>query len=400
LFILLLFTSCKNNPSASSPEKNILTLTSLEKKVVASDNSFGIKLFVKVNSAELRKNVFISPLSVSMALGMTLNGANGATLDSMKATLEHSDFTMQEINDSYKNISSSLMNLDPTVQFQIANSIWYERQAVVLDPFKASCQNYFNADITSLDFSLPTSVDVINSWVNSKTNGKIPTILDQIPDGMIMYLINAIYFKGTWTYQFKTENTADADFTTASGTTISCKMMSQRATYAYRSTETAQVIDLPYGDKSFSMTIILPKEGIPIDEFSSIIDQNYWDMLISSLDSTEVNLFLPKFKLEYMKTLNDELSAMGMGIAFTDGADFSRIAQLPLCISEVKHKTFVEVDEEGTEAAAVTSVGVWTTSTGGDTAPVMFINHPFIFAIREHQSGTILFIGKIVEPKL
>jgi serpin B len=210
-----------------------------------------------------------------------------------------------------------------------------------------------------------------------------------------MYLINAIYFKGIWTYQFDPTKTTDTIFTTSAGNTVSCRMMAQKETYAYSATDQAQIIDLPYGNRLFSMTIILPGEGINIDQFASELTQQQWDAWINNLDSTEVNLYIPRFKLEYEKTLNDELIAMGMGIAFSDFADFSHISDIPLAISEVKHKTFVEVNEEGTEAAAVTSISVKATAV---RSTHMYIDRPFIFAIREHKSGTILFIGKIVNP--
>jgi serpin B len=303
---------------------------------------------------------------------------------------------MQEINESYKNISTILTHLDSKVVFQIANSIWCRNDFQVIPAFLNDCHEYFDAEAASLDFSSPSAVQTINNWVNSKTNGKIPTILDQIPPEVVMYLINAIYFKGTWTYQFDPAKTTDAVFTFSAGNTVSCRMMNQKTTYAYHATEQAQIIDLPYSNRSFSMTIILPKEGINIDQFAAELTRQQWDTFVNSLDSTEVDLSMPKFKVEYEKTLNDELSAMGMEIAFSDFANFSRIAHASLAISEVKHKTFVDVDEEGTEAAAVTSVGI--TLTAMPLIPSMHVDRPFIFAIREHQSGTILFIGKIVNP--
>lgn len=398
LVISIVLIGCHNHSTESLPPQDqpiVRDLNVVEKSVVSSDNSFGLKLFSCINNAEQNKNVFISPFSVSMALGMALNGANGATLDSMKKVLEHSNFTMQEINESYKNISYILTHLDPKVVFQIANSVWYRIGFDVYPTFLNNCHTYFDAEVDSLDFSSPGAVVTINNWVNTKTNGKIPTILTVIPDSVVMYLINAIYFKGIWTYQFDPAKTMDTTFTTSAGNTVSCKMMAQKATYAYKISQQAQIIDLPYGDRLFSMTIILPNEGINIDQFAEELTQQQWDTLVNNLDSTKVDLYVPKFKLEYEKKLNDELVAMGMGIAFSDFADFSRIANRPLAISEVKHKTFVEVDEEGTEAAAVTSVSMMPTAV---LNPTMRINHPFIFAIREHKSGTILFIGKIVNP--
>lgn len=394
----ILFSACRDNSTGvqPSPRPIVRNLTTLEKGVVSADNSFGIKLFARINTTEQNKNVFISPFSVSMALGMALDGANGSTLDSMKMVLEHSDFTMQEINDSYKSISSLLTNIDPNVAMNIANSVWCKNSFPILPTFLDDCRTYFDAEAASLDFSSPSALQSINSWVNTKTNGKIPTILNQIPADVVLYLINAIYFKGTWTYQFDPANTRDTTFTTSTGNTSSCLMMSQKARFAYNETSQAQVIDLPYGNGSFSMTIVLPKAGNSIEDFVASLTQQQWDGLVNNLDSTEVELSLPKFRLEYNKNLNDELKAMGMEIAFSDSANFSRISSIPLEISDVIHKAFVEVNEEGTEAAAATVVGFRPTAIL--LPPTMRIDHPFVFAIRERTSGTILFIGKIVSP--
>jgi len=398
LISLTAFISCnqtENNPVGTSGGN----LSVIERSVIASGNSFGFNLFNKINDSEPNKNVFISPFSVSMAFGMVLNGADGPTLDSLKKVLGHEGISMDDINNSYKNISAVLTNLDTKVVFKNANSIWYMNDFPVLQEFIDDNINFFNADVSALDFSSPSAVQAINGWVNTKTHTKIPTIIEEIPAEIVMYLINAIYYKGTWTYQFDPQNTQDASFTCADGSTVSCKLMEQEATFAYYSDAGMQVIDLPYGDRKFSMTVILPSASTSIDQFASALTQDQWNAIAVKLDSAEVVLSLPKFKLEYKKKLNDELKALGMGLAFSDFADFSRISQkYGLKISEVLHKTFVEVNEEGTEAAAVTSIGMELTGTGGPSKPYMRVDHPFIFAIREHQSGTIIFIGKIVNP--
>jgi len=390
------FISCRNI-GTQPPEPNpiVKDLTPLEKTVVASDNSFGFELFARLNESAQNQNVFISPFSVSMALGMALDGADGATLDSMKQALGQSGLTMQEINGSYKDIRSFLTNLDPNVTMNIANSVWSRNGFPILASFLSDCQTYFDAEATSLDFSSPDAVQTINNWVNTKTNGKIPTIIDQIPSEVVLYLINAIYFKGTWTYQFDPANTTDTTFASPAGSTP-CKLMTMHARFAYRETGAEQVVDLPYGAGQFSMTVILPSSGTSIDQYAASLTQEKWDALMNNLDSASIDLSLPKFNLEYEKTLNDELSALGMGVAFTDDADFSRISPIPLKISEVKHKTYVEVNEEGTEAAAVTFVGFIPTAVISPSG--MRIDHPFIVAIREHATGTILFLGKIVSP--
>ena len=374
-------------------------LTPLEKQVVSADNSFGFKLFKQINTGERSKNVFISPLSVSMALGMTLNGADGATRDSMQRALELSGLTMEEVNSSYRNTIWILTHLDSKVVFQIANSIWYRNGLSVEPEFIKVNGDNFDSEVNALDFANPNAAKTINAWVDRATNGRIKEIVDDpISLNVVMYLINAIYFKGTWTYEFNKDLTRDNLFTLPDGTKKPCKMMSQKGAFKYYADENVQVIDLPYGIGRFSMMVLLPKWGIDIDAFVAGVTQEQWEAVTSRFTETEITILFPKFKMEYENELKDELSSMGMGIAFTEGANFSRICrQAPLAISKVKHKTFVEVNEEGTEAAAVTSVEVIVT---GGPPEVLRIDHPFIFAIREHHSGTILFIGKIVEPRL
>ncbi len=394
----IILVSCRDNGEGivGPPDQtHVRPLTSLEKSIVASNNSFGLRLLSTVNQTELGKNVFLSPFSVSMALGMALDGADASTRDSMKEVLGLSDLSMQQVNDSYRNITSLLQGLDPNVTMNIANSVWLREGFPVLSSFLNDCGTWFDAKATTLDFGSADALQTINGWVSAKTNGKIPTILNRIPPDVVMYLINAIYFKGTWTYRFDPSKTTDTVFSTPLGD-VPCTMMHQHARYAYRATDAEQIIDLPYGGGLFSMTIVLPDKSVAIDDYLAGFTQQRWDALMSSFDSSEVDLSLPKFEIEYGTALNDALKAMGMGIAFSDFADFSRISDVPLQISEVAHKTFVEVNEEGTEAAAATVVGMRPTAI--IEYPGMRIDHPFLCAIREHATGTILFIGKIVSP--
>ena len=400
---LLLLTgfACKDLGTFSQEQRvPARPLTSAESAIVTADNSFGFKLFTAVNKSEVAKSVFISPVSVSMALGMTLNGANGTTRSAMVQTLEFSGMTQADINASYKSLIALLSGLDPKVTLQIANSIWHRPELNVEQAFKDVNQLNFDAEINSINFSDPNASNTINAWVDRCTKGKISKIVpDPIPSEMVMYLINAIYFKGTWTKSFDSSATRDDVFTRPDGSRTSCKMMYQKEKLKYYADNQLQAIDLPYGDEGFSMTILLPAAGTSIDDFAGNLTQQVWNSSTGRLASGEVELYFPKFKLEYEKTLNDMLKSMGMSIAFSQtDADFTNIDKRgQLYISEVKHKTFVQVDEEGTEAAAVTSVGVGTTSVGPNT--VMRVDRPFIFAIRENNTGTILFIGKIVEPK-
>ncbi|MFQ5866019.1 MAG: serpin family protein, partial [bacterium] len=285
------------------------------------------------------------------------------------------------------------------VIFQIANSIWYRQGMTFEEEFINLNKTFFNALVRALDFSDPNSVNIINDWVKENTNGKIEKIIDRIDPGIVMFLINAIYFKGTWTYEFDKELTQDDFFTLPDGSQKACKMMIQTGEFNYFENDDFQAIDLPYGQGQFSMTIFLPRASKDVDSLVEELDAQNWNSWLSSFSADSVTLQLPKFKLEYEIKLNDVLTALGMGIAFTPGgADFTRMYKAGgLWIDYVKHKTFVEVNEEGTEAAAVTVVAI-IRSGGGPEIKFMRVDRPFVFVIRENHSQTILFMGKMVEP--
>jgi serpin B len=393
----LLFVQCsKSTDNSGSGFYRELTMP--EKSLIESDNTFGFNLFKEIVSWEdSEKNIFISPLSVSMALGMTYQGAGGTTQDDMRKTLKLSGLSEIEIREAYKSLIELLTHLDPKVQFDIANSIWFRKGWAFEEDFLAQCDTYFNAEIAGLNFNDPASVDIINAWVFDNTNGRIEEIVDLIDSTTVMFLINAIYFLGTWTYEFDKDETIDGIFTLPDSSTKPCKMMVQENKFLYYSNHDFQAIDLPYGDGYFSMTILLPRSHIHIDSLIAKLNNDNWNLWISRFTKQEGTLILPKFKLEYEIKLNDVLKALGMEIAFNPRlADFTRMyPERILFISKVKHKTFVKVDEEGTEAAAVTSVEISYTSTGF----TIRLDRPFIFVIRENHSQTILFMGKIVEPE-
>ncbi len=397
LFQMLLFTCSENNITNPNSQPS-LSIT--EREIIGLSNDFGISLFKEINKSELIDNIFISPLSVSLALAMAYNGADGTTEEAMRAALKYGDLLQQDINNSFRHITDMLTGLDSRIEILIGNSIWLREKfnAFVSENFLDINRTYFDAEVTSLDFTDPQSVSTINNWVNSKTNGKIPKIIENISDKIVMFLINAIYFKGDWTNQFKSENTVDGDFFLIDGTNKLTKMMSQKFTFEYMKGNNFQVVNLPYGEQAFSMTIILPNENENINNFISQLDNNQLQQWIDGIQESNVALSMPKFKLEYDKNLNDVLKILGMEIAFfPNQADFSNIIPREnLFIDEVLHSTFINVNEEGTEAAAATSVGVGITSDPNFVE--LRINRPYIFLIREKSSNTILFIGKIIDP--
>jgi len=401
--VSLTSVQCSNKP-VDPPDNPPRQLTAAEKSVVESDNKFGLKLFKEVVQQDRDSNVFISPLSVSMALGMTYNGSEGSTKEAMQNTLELAGLTEQEINESYRSLIDLLTQLDPKVIFEIANSIWYKEGFPVKEEFININHTYFDAEVAALNFNAPDATKTINGCVDEKTHGKITEIVDPpIDSSTVMFLINAIYFKGTWTYEFDEDDTREDWFYLLDSSRIRCDMMTQENELSYLENDLFQAIDLPYGNEKFSMTIFLPKQGVDVDSLISEFTQENWDTWLGSFAKETGTLYLPKFTLEYKITMNDVLTALGMGIAF-DGnrANFGGIADLTellgnLYISKVLHKTYIKVDEEGTEAAAVTSVEIGITAM----PPVGFmmrVDRPFVFAIRENHSQTILFMGKIVEP--
>lgn len=404
LFIFLLAISFIQCQRSFEPIRNLQTheFTALEKQIASSADRFGFKLIKAVNATQSDSNVFISPLCVSMALGMTLNGAANETYEAMQSTLELDGLTQQQINETYKSLIDVLTQIDPEVIFNIANSIWYRQGWTFEQSFIDVNKKYFNALIKDLDFNDPSAPDIINDWIYSNTNGKIKKIVNSIDPTIVMYLINAIYFKGTWQYEFDKEETVDDIFFGLNGNQVPCKLMVQTNDFSYFANNEFQAIDLPYGDGEFSMTVLLSAPDKNVDSLIANLSEENWEIILNGFSIQEGTLYFPKFELEYKITLNNVLKSLGMEIAFLPGqADFTNMYSGPfeLFVDEVKHKTYVKVDEEGTEAAAVTSVSIGFTSIGG-SGFTMRVDHPFVFVIREKNSGSILFIGKIVEPVL
>jgi serine protease inhibitor len=373
-------------------------LSVAEGKLIEADNRFAFELFRAVNQLEGDKNVFISPLSVAMALGMAYNGAAGATQQAMQQTLSLMGMSLQEVNQAYHDVIDLLRDLDPRVEFLLANSIWYRDTLSFEQGLIDLNRQYFDAEVTALDFTSPTAAPTINGWVNDATRGKIPTIVpDPVTADIIMYLIDAIYFKGDWTYQFDRSRTQDAPFTLLDGTEKMVDMMSHgtEIEIGVSRSEDLQVGDLAYGGGAYSMTILLPPNAAEIGSLVDRLTRDSWNEWVGQIHTEEMRVSLPKFTLEYEIELKDALSALGMGIAFSDTADFTGMyAPGGIFISKVKHKAFVDVNEEGTEAAAATLVGMAPTSI-----PTSFVvDRPFVFVIREKLSGTILFMGKVVDP--
>jgi len=320
----------------------------------------------------------------------------------MEETLELNGLTIDEINENYKMLIDALASVDPKVLMSIANSIWYKQTFNVEQDFIDVNQDYFYAEVSPLDFTNPDAVTTINNWVADKTKNKITEILDQIPAEAVMYLINAIYFKGIWKYEFDESETEEKPFYLSDGTTKDVPMMAQEGSFNYFSNDILQAVEMPYGAGNYSMIILLPQSNKTPDDIIDQLSNENWNRWLSEFyEAEKVQIHLPKFKFEYEDSLNNELINMGMEIAFSPyDADFSKINPLEqLYISRVIHKSFIEVNEEGTEAAAVTLVEISRIISEPETGIHFYVNQPFIFAIKEKYTNTIIFMGKVMEPE-
>jgi serine protease inhibitor len=378
------------------------SIVSVDNKLIAANTQFGFKLFDQLAKQDAGKNIFVSTSSVAFALAMIYNGASGETQQAMAKALEVNGMSLQELNQANAALRATLTGADPKVQLNIANSLWARKGITFKPEFVKRNQDFYAAEVSALDFALPSAPATINNWVSQKTNGKITKIIDNIPSDAILYLLNAIYFKGTWAQQFDKGKTKEGRFTLLNGATKKHPMMSQTGRYRYLESGEFQAISLPYGAGSVSMYVFLPGKNSDLNKFLAALNAASWESWMSKFRSQEGNITLPRFKLEYEVVLNNAFKALGMESAFDpQRANFKEMyAASPsanVFIGEVKHKTFVEVNEEGTEAAAATSGGMRATSY---MLPFnMVVDRPFFCAIRDNQTGTILFMGAIVEPK-
>jgi len=309
--------------------------------------------------------------------------------------LKMSGMSVADINDYYKIMQSTLPGIDPTTKLSIANSLWYKTGFPIKTDFLKVNTDYFGAYVKELDFSKAWAVDTINNWCAKKTNNLIKNPLDKIDSNDVMFLVNAIYFKGIWRKHFETKNTTESNFTNELNNQVKVNMMYQKDTFAYKADSYAQYLDMPYGNKAFSMTVILPSDGKTIADVLNQLTPDYWNSTLQSMSTKQVEVYMPRFKTQNNFQLKDPLKNMGMNIPFSTLADFSNIADARLFISRVIHDTYVEVTEEGTEAAAVTIIAITTTAILNDPTPVFRVNKPFLFVIREKSTGVILFIGKM-----
>lgn len=403
VFFLVSVCSCQQENFQTNETKRI-ELDEKSALLVEADNTFGLDIFQKIRTESNKENTMISPLSISVALAMTYNGADGETKTEMEKTLNLYDLTPDEINASYKMLLAALQSLDEDVALKIANAIFYADGFSVKSNFVSTNHEYYNAEVESLNFDSPSAVKTINDWVAEKTNDKILKIIENLSTNDKMILLNAIYFNGIWSKKFDENGTEIRNFRKIDGTILEIPMMNKEDKLNYSSNELFDAIELPYGNRHYNMVLLLPEDGKTSEDIIEELSNENWKNWIGGFEMEEnVVVTMPRFKFAFDVELKNVLKEMGMLKAFIPyQADFSGIADVDdLHISSVLHKSFIDVNENGTEAAAVTAVTIGTTSVGPGTVQKIYftVNKPFVFAITEKDTEAILFIGEVQNPK-
>ncbi|MCM3744287.1 serpin family protein [Sporosarcina luteola] len=372
------------------------------KTIVEPNNELGFKLLNEIETDE-DGNLFISPTSLLMALAMVYNGADGVTKEEIAKALQAEGIDPMNLNKANASLMTMLNKDNDAIQLQVANSIWLNDQYTFQDEFAKLTKDYFNAKIEEIDITSNNSPKRINDWVEKATNGKIDKMVDgPLDEDLVAMLLNAIYFKGDWTFPFDKKDTENRDFHLMNGTEKEVPFMKLQKKLFYMANSEYQAIQLPYADGEMSMTVVLPNEVVGLEEFQSTLSSEKWEEIQSEMKSMRGTILLPKFKLSYETELNEALEALGMASAFTDMADFSKMVEgdASLLISQVKQKTYIDVNEEGTKAAAVTGVLMEPTSAPPDEPFVMDVNRPFFIAITHDKTGVVFFVGFVANPEM
>ncbi|MDR2651975.1 MAG: serpin family protein [Prevotellaceae bacterium] len=401
----LIISSCDSKMTddpfiKSEPIK--IELTSNEVLMTAENNNFAFDFFATLyDNADDTENMVVSPFSLSMALAMVWNGAEGETKREIQETLGLGNYPEDEVNAYFKKMYDAVLETDPNTKLAIANSIWTHEGFPVKQAFYDINKTWYNAETYELDFSSPDAVTTINKWCADNTNGLIDKIIEVIPGDVVMYLMNALYFNGIWSSKFDASQTQKQPFYKEDGTTVTADMMFQNQMLGYYEDEHLALAALNYGNGAFSMIFALPNQDVTFDAMLNQLTQpDYFANSVQTAlqPSYDVDLFIPKFKIEFKQDLNTTLMYMGMILPFGN-ADFSGISDIALAISRIFQKAYIDVNEKGTEAAAVTVVSMEVTSALPEPQKVTFrADRPFMFAIRENSTGAILFMGKVGNP--
>ena len=392
--------SCQQVDSGNDVPKNI-EMDEKSSQLISADNEFGLELFQQIRNESTEENIMISPLSISVAFAMAYNGADGSTKTEMEKAMKLNGLTPEQINNSYKMLINALQSLDKDVVFELANAIYYADGFQVKTDFLNINKNIYDAEVEKLDFAAPAAVETINNWVAGKTHDKITKIIEKLNPLDRMVLLNAVYFNGIWKNKFAEEGTHNLPFTKTDDTTIEVAMMNKEEKLGYTTNSLFSAIKMPYGEGQYNMIVMLPANGKNAqDVINSLSSENWknWELAFKTTDNVVVTM--PRFKYEFKTELNKMLTKMGMAKAYQPGiADFSKISAEDLYISAALHKSYIDVNENGTEAAAVTSITFSNTSAGNEPPKTYFtVNKPFVFAITEKDTEAILFIGEVQHP--
>ena len=388
--------SCEkiSDDSKDNPYK-ALELTTKSAEFARQGNTFAFEFIDRVNTAE-EGDFIISPLSMQFLLGMILDGAQNGTADEICKVLGYGAGEVDAVNEYCLSMLEQLPSLDKKTKLSIANAIFVNKWYDLKDSYKSTVGEYYQAEVANLDFSDGAgALKTINGWCSKQTNGMIPKVLDKVTTDMLAYLFNAMYFKSQWKEKFPKGNTANETFTAENGSAKKVPMMKTEEEFRYQDNDDFRVVRLPYGNGAFNMMVILPQTGKTLSDVTRALKTSDWNEFLQIMVRCDVDLWLPKFETKYSKKLNDILSDMGMPSAFSGiNADFKAMSDDALCLSFVKQDAVIKVDEEGTEAAVVSSAGMEATSAGPGEHIVFHADHPFLYLITESSTGAILFAGK------
>jgi serine protease inhibitor len=395
VFLTGILLGCSNDDIDTAPGE--VHPVQIPARISAGTNDFAFDFFKNLQETETTDaNLFVSPLSLHMALGMLLNGAENETAAEILKTLKMEGVSLSDLNDAYKTLLNDMPVADSKVSLGLANSVWYRNTFQVETDFKNVLKQSFNAEVTGLEFN-SAALNKINQWASDKTNGKIKKVLEKISPDDRMFLLNALYFKGNWAKQFDANNTSDKLFYLSNGLTKHVKMMSVQAELVVNYAEKYTAVKLPYGNGQYEMTILVPKENIVINDVIDSFTSAEWTGLKASESKAQVTVGLPRMSLSYGKRLDSTLRDMGIKKVFTKEADLKKINKTEeIAVAFVRQDTYLGIDEKGTEAAAVTTIEIGLTSAG-PSKPII-CDRPFGIIISEKTSNTILFMGRIMNP--
>ncbi len=404
LAIMVCSTLCSCSQNNDVPNENkTIELDDKSAQLIQADNAFGFEIFQLLREESEEENIMVSPLSISLALAMAYNGADGETKTEMEEAMKLNGLSAEQINSSYKMLIAAMQSLDDEVVFEIANAIYYHKNFPVKADFLDINNVYYNAEVDGIDFAAPSALETINGWVANKTHDKIVKIIEILSPNDRMVLLNAIYFLGNWAKEFDEDGTKMRNFQMADGSHKEVAMMSKEEKLEYATNNLFSAVKIPYGDGQYNMIVMLPAPGEKSETVIDELSTDKWKSWNKDFESTDnVVITMPRFKFAFDTRLVDVLKQMGMIKAFSAlTADFSKISDMDLFISDVIHKTYIDVNETGTEAAAVTAIVFATTSIGPEGPEKIYftVDRPFVFAITEKDTDAILFIGEVQNPE-